>query len=309
MTGKQFVHWLGRFLPPPHNVPDREQARAAFGAALGLGLTALLSFTALGANLNAVFLIAPMGASAVLVFGVPASPLAQPWSVVGGNVVSALVGITCARLIEAPMLAAPLAGSLAIVAMFLMRCLHPPGGAVALTAVLAGPAVHAAGYHFALVPVCLNSSLLVLAGLVYNNVSGRRYPHLAHSPLQNVHDTRDVAPTGPDRDEASMAVVPERGNLAARINAARGLPKRQPGTSPEIAQMPQPVLVPVPAELPEPTSEPAPRTAPQLAPAGAPQAPHEPRCLSPGMRAPCRARAPRYAAAPGPKDPGRIAAT
>ncbi|MEO7580373.1 MAG: HPP family protein [Massilia sp.] len=194
--GTQFVQWLGRFLPPPHNVPDREQARAAFGAALGLGLTALLSFAALGANLDAMFLIAPMGASAVLVFGVPASPLAQPWSVVGGNVVSALVGITCARFIEAPMMAAPLAGSLAIVAMFFMRCLHPPGGAVALTAVLAGPAVHAAGYHFALVPVCLNSSLLVAAGLAYNNMTGRRYPHMAHSPMQNVHDTRDPAPTG-----------------------------------------------------------------------------------------------------------------
>jgi CBS domain-containing membrane protein len=194
--GNFLMQYLAKFLPPPHNVPDREQARSALGAAIGLGLTALLSFAALGANMNAVFLIAPMGASAVLVFAVPASPLAQPWSVVGGNLVSALVGITCAHFIALPMLAAPLAGSLAIVAMFFMRCLHPPGGAVALTAVLAGPAVHAAGYWFALSPVALNSSLLVLAGLVYNNISGRRYPHIAHSPMQNVHDTRDPAPTG-----------------------------------------------------------------------------------------------------------------
>jgi CBS domain-containing membrane protein len=79
--------------------------------------------------------------------------------------------------------------------MFYLRCLHPPGGAVALTAVLGGPVVHAAGYQFALWPVGLNSLLLALAALVFNNLTGRRYPHTQQSALTNVHATRDPVPT------------------------------------------------------------------------------------------------------------------
>ncbi|UUZ55437.1 HPP family protein [Massilia sp. H-1] len=78
--------------------------------------------------------------------------------------------------------------------MFALRCLHPPGGAVALTAVLGGPAVHALGYRFALCPVALNSLLMVAAALLYNKLSGRRYPHAQRSPLHNPHLTADVAP-------------------------------------------------------------------------------------------------------------------
>jgi CBS domain-containing membrane protein len=140
-------------------------------------------------------LVAPMGASAVLLFCVPASPLAQPWSVIGGNTISALVGVTCAHLVSDPVLAAPLAGGCAILVMFLLRCLHPPSGAVALTTVLGGPAVRAAGFHFAFMPVCLNSTLIVLAALVFNNLTGRRYPHAQGSALKSAHATRDPAPT------------------------------------------------------------------------------------------------------------------
>jgi CBS domain-containing membrane protein len=136
-----------------------------------------------------------MGASAVLIFCVPASPLAQPWAVVGGNLVSAAIGVACASLVDDQMLAAGLAGCLAIAAMFALRCLHPPSGAVALTAVLGGPAIHAAGYQFILMPVALNSVLLVATALFFNNATGRRYPHLQHAPHQTVHETNDIAPT------------------------------------------------------------------------------------------------------------------
>jgi CBS domain-containing membrane protein len=169
--------------------------RAVAGALIGLLLTAGLSKLLTGAGSIQLALVAPMGASAVLLFCVPASPLAQPWSVIGGNTLSALVGIACAKAIHAPMLAAPLAGCLAILVMFLLRCLHPPSGAVALTAVLGGAPVHAAGFAFAFVPVCLNSSLIVLAALVFNNLTGRRYPHTQKSPLKNMHATRDPVPT------------------------------------------------------------------------------------------------------------------
>ena len=117
-----------------------------------------------------------MGASAVLVFAVSASPMAQPWAVIGGNTISALVGITCAQFLGDSMWAAPLSVLLAMVLMFTLRCLHPPGGASALLAVLA----HATSYQFAVVPVLLNSVVLVLAGVVYNNLTGRRYPHSQH---------------------------------------------------------------------------------------------------------------------------------
>jgi CBS domain-containing membrane protein len=189
------MEWLDKFLPKPNTASGREQLRAGIGAVVGLMLTAFLSYFFLNGKSGMAFLVAPMGASSVLLFGVPASPLAQPWSVFGGNVVSAIVGVTCASLIDNPMLAAPLAGGVAIVCMFLARCLHPPGGAVALTAVLAGPAVHAAGYEFAFVQVGLNTALMVIAALAYNNLTGRRYPHTQQSGMQPVHATRDPVPT------------------------------------------------------------------------------------------------------------------
>jgi CBS domain-containing membrane protein len=186
---------LRAFLPQRNTVPRHERMRSVAGALVGLLLTAGLSMQLLGMATLPLALVAPMGASAVLLFCLPASPLAQPWAVIGGNTISALVGIACAKAIGNPLLAAPLAGSLAILVMFLLRCLHPPSGAVALTAVLGGPAVHAAGLGFALVPVCLNSALIVLVALVFNNLTGRRYPHTQQSMLQNLHATRDPVPT------------------------------------------------------------------------------------------------------------------
>src|SRR5690606_419609 len=100
-------------------------------------------------------IVAPIGASAVLLFAVPASPLAQPWSIVGGNTISALVGVTVVTFVKEPVLAIGLAVSLAILAMSLTRSLHPPGGAAALTAVIGGLAVSRAGFWFPFVPVAI----------------------------------------------------------------------------------------------------------------------------------------------------------
>jgi CBS domain-containing membrane protein len=188
------LKWLRAFVPQRNTVPRAERLRSVVGALVGLLVTVLLSDILVRAG-GVPVLVAPMGASAVLLFCVPASPLAQPWSVIGGNTVSALVGVGVAQLVHDPALAAPLAGACAILVMFFLRCLHPPSGAVALTAVLGGPAVHAAGFHFAFLPVCLNSTLIVLAALVFNNLTGRRYPHSQQSALKNVHATRDPVPT------------------------------------------------------------------------------------------------------------------
>jgi CBS domain-containing membrane protein len=189
------LQWLGRFLPQPNTVPRAERMRAVAGALVGLLTVAGVSMALTGKASVAAALVAPMGASAVLLFCVPASPLAQPWSVIGGNTVAALIGIACAHAIGNPLLAAPLAGCLAILFMFLLRCLHPPSGAVALTAVLGGPAIHDAGFMFAFVPVLLNSCLIVLAALAFNNLTGRRYPHSQKSTLKNTHATNDPVPT------------------------------------------------------------------------------------------------------------------
>jgi CBS domain-containing membrane protein len=208
MDARGVRQWLVTFIPAPVNVSRKEIFLGCLGALLGVFCAAWLSRHILH-GFNPWF-IAPMGASAVLLFAVPASPLAQPWSIVGGNLVSALIGVTCAAQIEDVALAASLAASLAIGAMFALRCLHPPSGAVALTAVLGGPAITALGYRFVLWPVAVDSLLLLLTALIFNVSARRRYPHhpVAHV---NVHHTRDEPPgarvglTAQDLDDALRA--------------------------------------------------------------------------------------------------------
>jgi CBS domain-containing membrane protein len=154
-------------------VDRRERWRAATGALVGVAFAALLC-SMLGFYLDTgLWLMAPLGASAVLVFALPASPLAQPWSVLVGNTVSALVGVACSAWIPDPALAGCIAVGIAILAMFGTRSLHPPGGAVALFAVLSG----ATSPWFALFPVAGNSLLLLIMGVLYNRLTGRDYPH------------------------------------------------------------------------------------------------------------------------------------
>jgi CBS domain-containing membrane protein len=163
---------LNALRPAPQAVNARERLRVLLGAGLGILLAGALSQASMAAALP--WLVAPLGASAVLVFGLPASPLAQPWAVVGGNTVSALAGIACMLWLPLPPLGiAAIAVAVAIGLMFLLRCLHPPGGAASLLMVLTVQQ----DWHFAFVPVALNSLLLVLAGMAYNTLTGRRYPH------------------------------------------------------------------------------------------------------------------------------------
>ena len=156
-----------------------EALRAGAGAFLAIvatGLAARLLVSG-GAMATVPLLVAPIGASAVLLFAIPASPLAQPRAVLLGNVLSALIGVSCARWIPWPMAAAAMALALSIAAMALLRCLHPPGGAVALTAVIGGPAVTGLGYGFVLEPVALCSILVVAAAPLLNRLMGHAYPH------------------------------------------------------------------------------------------------------------------------------------
>lgn len=213
-----FLFWLRGFWPAPVTVNARERVRASGGALLGIFLTGLLTHKLYPGH-NLPLLIAPMGASAVLLFAAPASPLAQPWSIMGGNILAALVGVTCALYIPDLVSAAAVAAALAIGLMFALRCLHPPSGAVALTAVLGGPAIHQLGYGFVLAPVGLNSALLLLVALAYNNLTRRAYPHPAHAVVTPAHRTADLPPSQRlGFNAADLDLVIQRYNQVLDVN-------------------------------------------------------------------------------------------
>lgn len=155
----------------------RERLRSCTGALVGIATVGVTMRWLPGVPGLVPLLVAPMGASAVLLFAVPASPLAQPWSIIGGNLVAATVGVACALWIADPITAAAVAIACAIGGMFALRCVHPPSGAVALTAVVGGPAIHSLGFSFVLEPIALQSAILLSAALAYHALTGHRYPH------------------------------------------------------------------------------------------------------------------------------------
>ena len=154
----------------------QDRMTACLGALLGVVATGLAARGVMGPGPAGALMIGSIGASAVLVFAVPASPLAQPWPVIGGNVISALVGMIVARAIPDPALAAGIAVAGAIAVMSLGQCLHPPGGGTALIPVLAGAGA-ASHWTFVLTPVALNAVALVAAAWLFHRFSGHTYPH------------------------------------------------------------------------------------------------------------------------------------
>ncbi|MBX3446859.1 MAG: HPP family protein [Parvibaculaceae bacterium] len=168
---------LPYLIPNLAPVSGRERLRAAIGAALGVFVTGAVSLAAIGATPGLPFLIAPLGASAILLFAVSTSPLAQPWPVFGGNVISALIGVACFRLVPDTVTACAVAMCACLLSMMALRCLHPPSGTVALTAILGTPEVHELGYMFAVWPIAINSALILVVAFIFNNLTGRPYPH------------------------------------------------------------------------------------------------------------------------------------
>ncbi|MEH6719083.1 MAG: HPP family protein [Aurantimonas endophytica] len=168
---------------------------AAFGA-FGAGLALLLGAAALhllGASLaGGAYLIAPMGATAVILFALPNSPLAQPWSAIVGNTISALAAFAVHYVTRDPMLAVGAAVGLAIGGMYLARALHPPGGAVALTAALNPAMIDALGFRFVLGPVFFGTVALVLLAILWHRLNGRVYP-FRQPDSDGPHATADKA--------------------------------------------------------------------------------------------------------------------
>ena len=169
---------LRRFLGlEAEHVSAAEKLVSIIGASLGIYFVILISYYSTDAQ-GAAYIVPSLGAAAVLLFAVPHGRLSQPWALFGGNAVSALVGVSCYKFIPEPFLAAALAVGLAIAAMHMLNCIHPPGGATALAAVIGGAGVHDLGYLFVLFPIFVNTLVLFTVALLFNSIfPWRRYPY------------------------------------------------------------------------------------------------------------------------------------
>jgi CBS domain-containing membrane protein len=153
-----------------------EKIVSMIGGFIGILLVTWISWLFVGMQ-GASLLVASMGASAVLLFAVPHGPLSQPWPLVGGHLLSAVIGVTCYQLVPDIFIAGALAVALAIAAMHYLDCIHPPGGATALTAVAGGTATHTLGYTYVIAPVLLNVVIILLVAIFVNlPFPWRRYP-------------------------------------------------------------------------------------------------------------------------------------
>lgn len=166
-----------------YRVGHSEKLISALGAFLGISLIFYSSSYFLQ-DASSYLIVASMGASAVLLFAVPHGPLSQPWSLIGGHLISAAIGVSCAKFVPDTFIAAPLAVGLSVAAMYYCHCIHPPGGATALSAVVGSAAVHELGYQFILTPVLINVIAILSVAIVFNYVfKWRRYPaYLAKKP-------------------------------------------------------------------------------------------------------------------------------
>lgn len=170
----RLFEWCRSFVPAPLTARPQEWLRAAIGVGIALFITLSGSAWLFGLPLT-LLLAAPAAASAVLMFAASSSPFAQPWPVVGGSLLATFVGISLGLSDLPVVLATVLTGGIVLVCLFGLRCLHPPGGALALIAVAGAQQTGALGYEL-LYPVAFNAVLLVLVALVYNNLTGHAYP-------------------------------------------------------------------------------------------------------------------------------------
>jgi CBS-domain-containing membrane protein len=161
----------------PPRVSNQEVFWSWIGAFLGIGLVGWVN-QAFFSGTDLTLTIGSLGASAVLLYGAVRSPLAQPRNLLGGHVISALVGVTSWKLLSAdPWLAQAVAVATAVALMHLTKTLHPPGGATALIAVVGSGEIHAMGYAYVLIPATLGPLILLAVALIVNNIPAtRRYP-------------------------------------------------------------------------------------------------------------------------------------
>ncbi|MFC1836470.1 HPP family protein [Thermodesulfobacteriota bacterium] len=161
----------------PPGVSAWEIVLSWFGSFLGIAAVALINYKFLAGS-DLVMIIGSFGASAVLIYGAIKSPLAQPRNLIGGHMLSAVIGVATFKLFHAePWLASSIAVATAIAVMHATKTLHPPGGATALIAVIGSEKIHALGFLYVLVPAGAGAAVMLLVALVFNNIpKSRRYP-------------------------------------------------------------------------------------------------------------------------------------
>ena len=210
LSSAKLPELLKAFLPAPDTVGLREKVVSGLAGLVGIGLIMLVSAQFLAPR-DLPWVVASMGASAVLLFAVPHGPLSQPWNFVGGHLISAFIGISIAMLMPDKVIAAALAVGIAISVMYITRCLHPPGGATALSAVVSGPAVQALGYQYMVMPILINVVVMLSWALFINNViSNRRYPEKLRKPSPG------AAGKSEGKVVAGLGVAPEDLDYAMR---------------------------------------------------------------------------------------------
>ncbi len=200
----RFKHFVGI---PNTGHHTSEQVLATLGGALCVALIIVVTRHFLPGE-QGVFIIPSMAASALLVFAAPHSVFAQPWAVLAGHILSAVIGVACYRFLPNPVLASSAAVGLSIGLMHLLRCIHPPGSATALGAVIGSSSIHDLGFGYALFPVGINCAIILLAGYLFNApFAWRRYP----AALTRYRAT--VAPPAGLPDEADIEAAMDRLNL------------------------------------------------------------------------------------------------
>ena len=154
----------------------KEHFWAFLGSFFGIGIIAYMQSKTFMHN-DVVFLIGSFGASSVLIYGIIQSPFSQPRNLIGGHLISSIVGVTVAKFVpDILWLTAPLAVS--IVLMQITKTFHPPGGATALIAIIGSPKIKALGYWYVLYPVLVGALILFVVALIFNNITkNRHYPN------------------------------------------------------------------------------------------------------------------------------------
>jgi CBS-domain-containing membrane protein len=173
---KYFEKMKGITKSPPR-VSNLEILWSWIGSFFGIGAVAFINFNLLDKT-DFIMIIGSFGASAVLIYGAVRSPLAQPRNFVGGHVISAIIGVTCYKLLHSQLwLASSLAVATSIAAMHATKTLHPPGGATALIAVIGSSKIHNLGYLYVFLPVGVGTVIMLAIALLINNIPySRRYP-------------------------------------------------------------------------------------------------------------------------------------
>ncbi|MDX8388706.1 MAG: HPP family protein [Ghiorsea sp.] len=227
MKSHKFITFLG---VEPAAVSHVEKLVSGLGAFVAILGAYIVSDYFLGDD--AFLLVASMGAATVLLFAVPHGLLSQPWPLIGGNLISALIGVSCYQLIPDLYIASAAAVSISVTVMYYLKCVHPPGGATALIAVVGGEAVHELSYMYVITPVLLNVLVMFLVAFLFNYLfKWRRYPvSLMERDKKVVSDeifSRDAIAYGIKELDSFVDVTEEDINRICKLAKAYQADKRQ----------------------------------------------------------------------------------